>query len=154
MRPLILCLFATLVMTHGARACSVPTDAAQLASLLLLHINQERARSGEIALRMSPELLKAAQEHACDNANHNRLSHTGNDGSTFRERILRMGYDYRFAAENVAIGYQSPELVLAAWLASPEHKRNIYERRPTELGIGVARGRDGRMHWVMNAATR
>jgi len=38
---------------------------------------------------MHPGLVEAAQKHAGDLAQHNLFGHTGSDGSTFSERILR-----------------------------------------------------------------
>jgi uncharacterized protein YkwD len=99
-------------------------------------------------------LDRVAQHHACDNARHNRMSHTGSDGSQFGERIRRAGYSYRRANENVALGYNSPATVVAAWMRSPGHRQNVLDRGTQETGLGVAAGRDGRLHWVMVSGRR
>ncbi len=137
-----------------ASACTLPPNASDMVQLLLVHINQERARNQLSGFRLDAALTRAAQAHACDNANQNRLSHFGTDGSRPSMRVFRAGYDFQFVTENVAIGYARPELVLRAWLRSPTHRQNVLERRTNELGLGVAVGRDGRLHWVMNGGAR
>jgi uncharacterized protein YkwD len=39
-------------------------------------------------------------------------------------------------------------------LHSSSHRQNLLEAKTTELGVGVALGRDGRLHWVMNGGLR
>lgn len=150
------CLFfvVSVFAVSAASACTLPPNAADLVQLLLVHINQERARHRVSGFRLDAALTRAAQWHACDNANHNRLSHFGTDGSRPSTRVIRAGYDFRLVTENVAIGYATPEQVLRAWLRSPTHRQNVLERRTNELGLGVAVGRDGRLHWVMNGGSR
>ena len=144
----------TLCLSLPAAACSTPAGADLLRHETLLRINQERGRAGLTALRPSPLLDRVAQRHACDNAYHNRLSHTGSDGSHFGERIMRAGYSYRRANENVAIGYHDAASVVAAWMHSSGHRQNVLDRGTHEVGLGLARGRDGRFHWVMVSGRR
>ena len=143
-----------LVSAAPAVACNIPANAANLAYRLMQEINAERARHGLNELGISRQLMQAAQHHACDGARNNRLSHFGTDGSSFGERIIRAGYHYRSATENVALGFPDPALVLQAWMRSPGHRKNILARGPDELGLGIAQGRDGRMHWVMKSGLR
>ncbi|MGI3213152.1 CAP domain-containing protein [Roseovarius tibetensis] len=138
----------------SAMSCTAPTNASELVQRLVQQINEERRRFGLSQFQMSPSLVRGAQIHACDNANHNRLSHIGTDGSSPGKRVLRVGYDFELITENVAIGYATAEQVLEAWLRSSTHRINIFEPRTNELGLAVARGRDGRLHWVMNGGLR
>lgn len=135
-------------------SCTVPYNANELIRQLVQEINQERRRVNLQKFYMSPTLARGAQIHACDNASHNRLSHFGTDGSSPGNRVLRVGYDFALVTENVAIGYARAKHVLKAWLQSSTHRKNIFEPRTNELGVAVARGRDGRMHWVMNGGLR
>jgi uncharacterized protein YkwD len=137
-----------------AMSCTVPYNAGELVQRLLHQINQERGRSNLPRFHMSPTLVRGAQLHACDNANHNRLSHIGTDGSSPGKRVLRVGYDFDLVTENVAIGYVRAKQVLEAWLRSSMHRKNIFEPRTNDLGLAVARGHDGRLHWVMNGGLR
>jgi len=153
-KGLISVLVVVLFAASSAAACTVPKNAGELVQQLLYRINQERRRSALPQFRLSPTLARGAQIHACDNANHNRLSHIGTDGSSPGSRVLRVGYDFDLVTENVAIGYARSEHVLEAWLRSSTHRRNIFEPRTNDIGLAVARGRDGRLHWVMNGGLR
>jgi uncharacterized protein YkwD len=147
-----LLLAATLALP--AAACIVPQGSEAMRQEALHRINQERGRAGLTALRPSPALDQAAQRHACDNAAHNRMSHTGSDGSRLRDRIRRVGYSFRRANENVALGFNDAASVVAAWMHSPGHRQNVLDRGTQETGLGLARGNDGRLHWVMVSGRR
>jgi len=151
MRPTIFASILAFVATLAApsAACILPQGGEALQREALLWINQERGRAGLPGLRPAQILDRVAQRHACDNAAHNRMSHTGSDGSFFGERIRRAGYSYRRANENVALGYRDARSVVTAWMRSPGHRQNVLDRGTQELGLGVAKGRDGRLHWVM-----
>ena len=143
-----------LALAVPATACTVPQDAEALRQETLLRINQERGRAGLVPLRPSLVLNRVAQEHACDNARHNRMSHTGSDGSLFGERIRRAGYSYRRANENVALGFRDTASVVTSWMRSRGHRQNVLDRGTEDLGLGIAQGADGRLHWVMVSGRR
>ena len=149
--PIALIALITAVPTW---ACTMPTGAAELTQQLVVKINKERARAGLPPFRLSGLLSDVAQRHACENASQNRLSHRGSDGSSPGTRALRVGYDFRHVTENVALGHSTPDGVLKAWLFSSSHRQNIFDSRTVDLGVAVALGRDGRLHWVMNSGVR
>ncbi len=63
------------------------------------------------------------------------MSHTGSNGSSFDERVRAAGYP-RPAAENVAFGQSSADIVVAAWMDSEGHRRNILNCEYTAIGVG------------------
>ena len=65
-------------------------------------VNQERAKSGANPLKLNEKLDKAADEHTQDQANSNKMSHSGSNGSKFGDRLKNDGYLFSVAAENVA----------------------------------------------------
>ena len=77
-------------------------------------------------------------------AEQNFFGHAGKDGSRFSSRIKRQGYDYRAAAENIAAGQRSAGQVVASWLKSSGHRRNILDCRMTDTGIAVVYQADDR----------
>jgi uncharacterized protein YkwD len=103
-------------------------------------------------MRYDERLALAAQRHSEDQARHGRTSHTGSDGSTLMTRIDAVGYDWRSVAENVAAGQSDVESVMAAWMASDGHRRNILSA-DVDLGVGLAFGTDGRPYWTQVFAT-
>ncbi|MEV0490890.1 CAP domain-containing protein [Streptomyces atratus] len=117
-----------------------PTTApasADTARVLAL-VNSERGKVGCSPLAVNAKLTKAAQDHSKDMADHRNMSHTGSDGSSPGDRITRAGYSWSAYGENVAYGYSTPESVMAAWMTSPGHKRNILDCGYKEIGIGLA----------------
>lgn len=146
---LIFALLLTLTPLH-ARACTLPPAAENMASATLAAINAERSQRGMAPLATDPRLTSAAQAHACDSATRGRMGHEGSDGSTLADRVQREGYRYRSIAENVALGYPGPAAVVQGWMGSSGHRRNILTRNARDAGIGLAVGRDGALHWVLN----
>jgi uncharacterized protein YkwD len=87
--------------------------------------NQERAQHGCPALTADDQLTNAAQGHSSDMAINDYFSHTGLDGSSPFDRMAREGYEYSRAAENIAVGYSTPERVVEGWMNSEGHRKNI-----------------------------
>ena len=84
---------------------------------------------------MDGRLTTAAQRHSVDMADRDTMSHTGGDGSSFDERIRAAGYPEP-AAENIAFGQSSASSVVAAWMDSAGHRRNILDCDYTAIGVG------------------
>ena len=115
-------------------------------------VNAERAARGLAPMTYDAKLELAAQRHSEDQAQSRRMSHTGSDGSTVAQRIDSVGFAWRSAAENVAYGYETPVDVMAGWMNSDGHRRNILSSN-THIGVGVADGPDGRPYWTQVFAT-
>jgi uncharacterized protein YkwD len=129
---------------------SSPTVSPQLSSQLrdmLDQVNAARSARGLAPMRFDDRLLLVAQRHSDDQASRGQMSHRGGDGSTLAQRVDRTGYPWSSIAENVAYGYPDAASVVAAWMASPEHRRNILSAN-TQIGISVALGADGRPYWT------
>ncbi|MET7542377.1 CAP domain-containing protein [Streptomyces sp. NPDC005349] len=114
------------------------TTAPASGDTVLTLVNNERSKAGCSPLTMNAKLTKAAQDHSKDMASHQNMSHTGSDGSSPADRITRAGYTWSSYGENVAYGYSTPEKVMAGWMSSPGHKRNILDCSFKEIGIGLA----------------
>ena len=88
-------------------------------------------------LSVDTTLMDVAEAHSVDQAEMGEMSHTGSDGSTLRQRIDRSGYSWMAIGENVAYNYRSAEHVMAGWLSSDGHCRNIMNPMFEELGLGL-----------------
>jgi len=96
-------------------------------------------------------LNDAAAEHARDMLKRKYFEHRGSDGSEPRDRVARAGYKSRLTGENIALGPESAEEVVAGWLDSPGHCANIMEPRFQDIGVGLATGpKRGQIYWVQN----
>lgn len=98
--------------------------------------NTERQKAGLSPLRLNAKLNASAQSHSVDMALNDFFSHTGSDQSTSLNRIAGAGYNYDYAAENIAAGYATPRSVVQAWMNSPGHRTNILYPGLQEIGIG------------------
>ncbi len=63
---------------------------------------------------------------------------THGPGDAFARRISSTGYAWQTAGENIATGYPTPRSVVAAWMASTEHCRNILDPAFRDVGTGEA----------------
>ena len=115
------------------------TNLGDLASQVVAQVNQEREKQGLGALRVDGELTRAAQVRAREIVT--RFSHTRPDGSAW-STVSGSAY-----GENIAMGQQTADKVMAAWMTSQGHRENIL--RPGFGSIGVCALRvDGVMYWV------
>jgi uncharacterized protein YkwD len=113
---------------------------------VLCLINRERARERESPLRVDGHLRLAAQEHSEEMVTREYFDHAGPNGETLLERIRASGYLHSprsgyAIGENIAWGtltLATPRAIVAAWMASPEHRANILNPSFRDTGIGVA----------------
>ena len=83
----------------------------------------------------------AARAHTADMAQNGFFAHVGSDGSQPGDRATRTGYVWRTVGENIAAEYESVDAVMAAWMRSDGHCRNLMDPRFAELGAAEQDGR-------------
>ncbi|MFJ8026128.1 CAP domain-containing protein [Streptomyces sp. NPDC096311] len=127
---------ATASASPSTAGTTAPASAAVTRVVAL--VNSERGKVGCSPLTLNAKLSKAAQDHSADMASHQNMSHTGSDGSDPGQRITTAGYTWSAYGENVAFGYSTPEEVMAGWMSSPGHKRNILDCGFKEIGVGLS----------------
>ena len=98
--------------------------------------NQQRIQNSLEPLTVNPQLTAAAQNHTTSMAFDDFFSHTGIDGSSVGDRVESQGYNFSFAAENLAAGQTSPQSVVEGWMNSPGHRENILSSNVREIGVG------------------
>ena len=111
-------------------------------------VNQERAKVGLAPLKDNWELSRVARYKSEDMANKNYFSHTSPTyGSPF-DMIKNFGIKYMAAGENIAMGQQTAASVMSSWMNSPGHKANILSKNFTEIGVGLAKNKNGTIYWT------
>jgi uncharacterized protein YkwD len=112
-------------------------------------INAERRRRGLPALVYNPQLDQMAKIQARQMATFQKMAHVlpGAEMPTLADRAHRVGYTYGRIAENVALGYPSPDAVVEGWMTSKGHRENILDRDVVETGIGMARSSAGGLYY-------
>jgi uncharacterized protein YkwD len=130
----------------GADLTPSQEDLASVRAATLCLVNRERLRRGELPLRPNWRLAEAAQGHSADMASGNYFEHVGRRGDTPLRRLRAAGYIFSSRigyelGENIAYGtlwLATPRAIVAAWMASPEHRANILDGRFRDTAIGVA----------------
>jgi uncharacterized protein YkwD len=144
---------ATAAAPSATNGPPAPTGAAALETEVVRLVNVERASEGCGAVTVDTRLTAAARAHSADMAANDYFSHTSRDGTEFAERITSAGYRWSSAAENIAAGQRSPASVMAAWMGSDGHRRNILNCGLRHIGVGLAYSPDDRPYWTQDFAT-
>ena len=126
-------------------------DAAAYGRRVLVLTNKQRRKHGCVALHWQYQLRNSARRHTALMAATDLLSHLLASELGLVARILHAGYrPWSRLAENIAVGYPTPASVVSAWMASPEHRRNILDCRLRDMGVGVKVDRTGTIWWTQD----
>jgi len=68
------------------------------------------------------------------------FAHTGPDKKTLADWLRSAGYRYGVAGENLAMGFNKPEEVMAAWTKSQTHYANLIDSDFSQVGVGATVG--------------
>ncbi len=104
----------------------------------LTNIRREEAEVDELIV--DSLLIEAAQMKAEDMAQKGYFAHTSPEGITPWYWFDQVGYDYRYAGENLAVNFIDPYSIDRAWMASPLHRSNVINEKFKEIGIAQAIG--------------
>ena len=85
-------------------------------------------------------MQKAAEEKAQDMIDNNYFAHISPQGKSPWDWINKNNYNYRYAGENLAIGFANAKEQQQAWMDSPTHKKNILNKNYDETGVAVKQG--------------
>ncbi len=108
---------------------------------LLLLTNEKRQETGVAPLTVNDNLSQAAANKASDMFGKNYWAHNAPDGTTPWVFIKGSGYNYIYAGENLARGFNNASEVINAWMASPEHKKNMLSSNYQNVGFAVSTGK-------------
>lgn len=111
-------------------------------------VNVERAKAGLQQLTQNWELSRVARYKSQDMIDKGYFAHNSPTyGSPFK-MMESFGIRFSAAGENIAMGQQSPAQVMNAWMNSPGHRNNILSPSFTQIGVGLAKDKKGRMYWT------
>lgn len=153
LRPRSLATYALIALVFklsvaGFLYTTYPSEAelSEIISANMLSLtNQSRAEEGIAPLEYNETLARFAQIKGQDMIDKNYFAHDTPDGKRPWEWINRGEYDYVYAGENLAMDFITAEVIQAAFLKSPSHRKNILNSKYKNIGIAVLRGElDGR----------
>ncbi|HUQ02673.1 MAG TPA: CAP domain-containing protein [Kofleriaceae bacterium] len=122
-----------------------PASAIALEAQIVTIVNQHRAAGatcGGVAkpsvppLTTSSALRCAARVHTKDMSDRDFFDHTNPSGEDPFERMVRAGYEWSSAGENIAGGGATAESTMEQWMGSTGHCNNIMSDRFVDIGVG------------------
>jgi uncharacterized protein YkwD len=144
--------------TAAARKAVVPAATASVAAApvqppieqqIFALTNQARQANGFPALVIDPALTRAAQIQADAMAAFNDMDHSipGEALPTFVARLSYVGYNYLWAAENIAFNAPDAPSVVTDWLNSPPHRADLLSPFPKATGVAVTYNTQGQPYY-------
>ena len=116
-------------------------------------VNAHRSALGLSQLRLSPTLTASAVWKARHMGRFGYFAHDDPAPPIARSAAQRMvdcGYAWPSTGENIAVGFRTPQSVMAAWLQSPGHRANIEAPEWNVIGLGVAQSGGGMLFWAQD----
>jgi uncharacterized protein YkwD len=137
----------------GQVICATPNDELVLAMEVLRLVNVERDKLGLDPVEWSDQLAQISHEYACDMIQGQFFSHVNPiTGEGPGERAIKGGYLFRLLGENLAVGFNTAEIVMSEWMDSPDHRANILNPTWKEMGVGIRigtyRGVPNTVYWT------
>jgi uncharacterized protein YkwD len=110
--------------------------------------NQERKKHKLPTLKINLVLCKVARDHSANQAKQQKMAHVL-DGKNSFQRLKEAKYRYTDCGENVAFGLNVPlEDIMAGWMGSEAHRKNILDSAFTEIGLGAVAAKDGTVYYT------
>ncbi len=125
---------------------NVQKPSVDMAQQVIDLVNSYRAQYGLSPVAYDADAACAAQKRAVEI--QSVFSHTRPDGSRCFTALDECGASYRGAGENIAMGQQGAQEVMNDWMNSEGHRANILNSSFKNIGVGVAKGADGRYYWT------
>lgn len=123
-------------------------DIKALENEVIKLVNAERAKVGLAPLKTNWELSRVARYKSQDMINKGYFDHMSPTyGSPFN-MMENFGIKFSAAGENIAMGQQTPQAVMNAWMNSSGHRSNILSRTYTHIGVGLAKNSRGTCYWT------
>lgn len=143
---LILVLIQGIFLLFGTNIYKIALEkiskcAGIVSSVLTIQTNDYRKKNNQSELAVSELLSVAAKMKAEDMAEGGYFSHSGPDGEEPWVWFDKVGYDYGYAGENLAVNYSESSDVTEGWINSAKHNANLLNTNFTEIGIGTAEGK-------------
>jgi uncharacterized protein YkwD len=107
---------------------------------VLAEMNVRRAAFDLPPLREDTRLDQAADDRVTDMEEQDYWAHISPDGKQPWQWMHAHGYDFRFAGENLASGFDTVELLVDAWMESKGHRDNILSPFYRDCGIAIIEG--------------
>lgn len=134
--------------TNAPSTPNVSNDIRTLETEVIRLVNVERAKVGRSALIENNKISNVARIKSQDFIKNNYFSHNSPTyGSPF-DMLKSFGITYTAAGENIANGQRTAAEVMNSWMNSSGHRANILNSAYNQIGVGVARDKNGNLFWT------
>lgn len=120
-------------------------ELAEYAKQVAILVNRERSSYGLQPVKYSPLLSEATNVRSSELRKN--FSHTRPNGTSCFTVLKEFDISYFSAAENIAYGQRTPEIVMNAWMNSSGHRTNILSKNVEYIGVGVVYS-NGIYYWT------
>jgi uncharacterized protein YkwD len=128
------------------------TSSAKLSRTKIIELtNQYRKENGNLPeLKENPNLDLSADKKLQDMFDNQYFEHVSPGGASVGDLAKEAGYEYILIGENLAMGtFKDDSSLVAAWMASEGHRKNILNGHYTEIGVAVSKGNfEGQNIWM------
>jgi uncharacterized protein YkwD len=130
----VLFAIAAIVFSFPLLASEITADS------VLAAMNVSRAQNGLEPLHFDSRLIAAAQDRIRDMEDLGYWAHESPDGRSPFVWLKSRGYEFQFAGENLATGFETTEVLVEGWMESPGHRANILSGDYSDCGIAIIDG--------------
>ena len=130
--------YADVAAPNASRSATAALDLG-----IIQQLNEIRTEHGLKPLTLDPSLSAAAMAHSRDMVDRGYFAHRSSDGQPFWKRIMTFypagNFGYWAVGENLywSSGFPTADDGMQAWMASPEHRKNILDPTWTQIGIAT-----------------
>ena len=148
----LLALFLNAMLSALMRCDDPPLKMSAEEQEVVKLTNAQRKLAGVDELQTDIRLFQSARLHAANMAKQNKLEHDL-DGKTMVDRLQATGYNLESVAENIAWKQTTPRKLIAVWMESEVHKKNMLTSDFVHVGVGMVKNDKGEPYWVVVYAT-
>ena len=133
--------FALVILIAVVIAAAAPLLASEITTeSVLTEMNAYRAKNGVWPLRIDSRLSLAAADRMRDMEELEYWAHDAPDGRSPFVWLKPHGYEFQYAGENLASGFETTEVLVQGWMESPGHRANILSTDYDDVGIAIIDG--------------
>lgn len=129
----------TKAVVVSPKPTALPSEDFTTSNVIIL-TNNDRIGNGLPPLQEVTSLDAAAQAKANDESARGYFSHTNPEGQAVWPLFQQNGYIFKYAGENLAVGWSDVSGQDDAFMASPTHRANVLGIHYTDVGVGIATG--------------
>jgi hypothetical protein len=126
------------IVSYPLTAWMTPDLIAEQGRKIIVLTNELRKELSLPVLKENTKLDQAAYAKVQDMFLGQYFAHTSPANKNLETFLKQVAYNFSTAGENLAMGFDNSEDVMAAWKKSPTHYANLSDENFQEIGVGIA----------------